>query len=77
MKIRFIEYKGDVYVVIGISYDSTNSCPEYFLSVPIDEFHPSITRSLLESSSIKIPFVEAIEITSKNQILALMVLYGG
>lgn len=77
MKIRFINYKDDIYVVIGISYDYSNSCPEFFLSVPINEYHPSITRSLLESSSIKIPFVEAIEITKKEQILALMVLYGG
>lgn len=76
MKIRFIEFKNDIYVVLGMSYDYTNENPEYFQAVPLNEFHPTIIKTILQNRSIKIPFTEAIEITSKNRIQALMVLYG-
>jgi hypothetical protein len=76
MKLRFIEYKSDIYVVIGITYDSRYLYPECFVAVPLDDVNPSIFRAILDLSTINIPFVEAKEITSKNKLISLMVLYG-
>lgn len=74
MKYRFIEYRGDLYVVIGITYDQTQSYPEVFKAVPVASSR-TLTECLLETHTITIPFEYATEITDKNTILALMVLY--
>jgi hypothetical protein len=75
MRYRFIEYKGDLYVVVGITHDQTQSYPECFTAVPVTSSR-TLTECLLERHVLTIPFSEAIEITNKNTILALMVLYG-
>ncbi len=76
MKIRFIEYHNDIYVVIGITYDSRHNYPECFVATPLKDLNPSIFRSILQLYTLNIPFVDAKEITDKNRLISLMVLYG-
>lgn len=76
MNLRFIEYRGDIYVVIGITYDCRYRNPECFTAVPIDNFNKSVFKAALSLYTLNIPFAEAIEITDKNRLLSLMVLYG-
>ena len=75
MKMTFIEYRGDIYIVVGIGHISTNIIsPEFFEVVPLVDH--SLVRSSLQLSTLYVPFSEAIEITDKNRLIALMVLYG-
>lgn len=76
MKIRFIEYQNDIYVVIGITYDSKLTYPECFVAVPLTEARKSIYKCALSLHTLNIPFVEAEEVTDKNRLISLMVLYG-
>lgn len=76
MKMRFIEYEGDIYVVIGITYDSTKAYPECFVAVPLKDAEKSPTRAMLSLYTLTIPFIEAKEICDKNRLISLMVLYG-
>lgn len=74
MKVRFIEYCGEIYIVIGISYDSNIDPPEAFHCVPLEH---SITRSMITYLHImSIPVSQAVEITDIKRIRALLVLYG-
>jgi hypothetical protein len=77
MKLRFVEYAGSVYIVVGMGYglfDSIESHVLFFDVVPINEY--KLIRSALYPMSMKVPFSEAIEITDKKRLLALKVLYG-
>jgi hypothetical protein len=77
MKYRFVEYRGDIYIVIGIGYFNdfdADSSPMFFEVIPLSDH--SLIRSSLRPYTMNIPFSEAIEITDKNRLLALMVLYG-
>lgn len=76
MKLRFIEYEHDIYVVVGFGYNQYNECPEYFVCVPLDRKHLNLFRAALQLHTLNIPLDKAMEITSKNKLLALMVLYG-
>lgn len=76
MKIRFIEYSGDVYVVVGVTYDTKFQYPECYVAAPLDDVNSSIFRAVLSTDTLNIPFAEAIEITNKNRLISLMVLYG-
>lgn len=74
MKFRFIEFEGDIYLVVGIGYDGTYDPPDIFYAVLLEH---SITRSLLfYRNSRKIPFSEATEIEDKNKIELIRVLFG-
>lgn len=76
MKIRFIEYQNDIYIVLGITYDSRFTYPDCFVVVPLDKHNPSIFKTIFDSHTLLVPFIEAKEITDKNRIISLMVLYG-
>lgn len=76
MKMRFIEYEDDIYVVIGITYDASRAYPECFVAVPLKDAERSATRAMLSLHTLTIPFVEAKEISDKNRLISLMVLYG-
>jgi hypothetical protein len=75
MKLTFIEYKGNIYIVVGIGYCSGNpKSPEFFEVVPLVDHN--LIKSSFGLSTLHVPFSEAIEITDKNRLIALMVLYG-
>ena len=76
MKFRFIEYQGDLYVVLGITYDKMQECPDCFVAAPVDKKNSTLFKAALELYTINIPFSQAIEITNKNRLKAIMVLYG-
>lgn len=74
MKIRLIKFQDIIYVVIGIGYESKFDPPETYYAVPLKE---SIYRDLILTNIVeKIPISQAIEITDKNKIKALLVLFG-
>jgi len=74
MKFRFIEYERDIYIVIGMGYDHSNICPEYFICVPLTK--RGLFKASLQVQTIKIALDDAIEITSKSKLSILKVLYG-
>lgn len=74
MRYRFIEYEGNIYVVVGIGYGPDGIDPYYFMGSLLNR--SGIISASLEPHTIAIPFDEAIEITSKIRLLALRILYG-
>lgn len=76
MKFRFIEYQGDLYLVVGITYDNTKEYPDCFVITPIDKTTTKLTRTALIGNTLTIPIAYVKEITDKNKLLTLMVLYG-
>lgn len=73
MKFRFITYLNEIYLVVGIGFDDAHQCQEYFEVIPLQ---PNLFKAVLYDSTLKIPFSQAIEITDKNTLLNLLVLYG-
>lgn len=73
MKFRFIKYLTDIYLVVGMGYDSRNECPEFFEAIPLET---NLFRAVIHQHVVRIPFSQAIEITDKNTLMNLLVLYG-
>jgi len=74
VKIRLIKFRDVLYIVIGIGYESKFDPPETYYAVPLKE---SIYRDLILANIVeKIPVSQAIEITDKNKVKALLVLFG-
>lgn len=74
MKIRLVKFQGTIFIVIGIGYESKFDPPETYYAVPLKE---SLYRDLIMTHLVtKIPVSQAIEITDKNKIKALLVLFG-
>ena len=76
MKLRFIEYDDSIYVVIGLTYDATKICPDCFVAIPLDKTNKNIFSTLIIGNTINIPIAYANEITDKNKLLMILVLYG-
>jgi len=76
MKFRFVEYEQDIYLVVGIGYNQDNRCPDYFVCVILDRNNSSLFKAIIHPHTINIPFDKAIEITDKNRLKLLGVLYG-
>lgn len=76
MRFRFIEYQNDIYVVVGITYDSKYLDDICFVSVPLDRNNKSLIGSMLSLHTFNIPLAKAKEITDRNRLISLMVLYG-
>lgn len=73
MKIRIIEWLGDLYLVVGFGYDSHCDPPDVLHAVPLED---TLIRSILVYKDfIKIPLSEAIEITDEKRIRAILVLF--
>lgn len=76
MDFRFVEWRGELYIVLGIGYDSRIDPPDVFTAVPFDGH--SLYRSVINMPGIvKIPFTEAIEITDEKRLRAIWILFGG
>lgn len=76
MEFRFIEWHGDIYIVLGIGYNQQIDPPDVFICVPLE--NQSIYRSVINPPGlIKIPFTEANEITEEKRIIAIWALFGG
>lgn len=76
MDFRFVEWRGELYIVLGIGYDSRIDPPDVFTAVPFDG--RSLYRSILNMPGIvKIPFTEAVEITDEKRLRAIWILFGG
>lgn len=76
MEFRFIEWRNDIYIVLGIGYDSRQDPPDVFICVPLE--NQSIYRSVINPPGlVKIPIAEAMEITEEKRIRAIWALFGG
>lgn len=76
MEFRFVEWRGELYIVLGIGYDSRIDPPDVFTAVPFDG--RGLYQSVLDAPGIvKIPFTEAIEITDEKRLRAIWILFGG
>jgi hypothetical protein len=74
VNIRFIKFQDIYFVVVGIGYESKFNPPETYYAIPVRE---SLYRDLvLAHVVVKIPMSQAIEITDKNKVKALLVLFG-
>lgn len=76
MVLKFIEFCSDYYMVVGITYNSNFDPPECFIAVPITKETKTLTSTIIVANSIEIPFQYAKEVTDKNTIRSLMVLFG-
>ena len=75
MKFRFIKYLKEFYVVVGIAYDTSQEYPDCYVVVPLDKT-VNLFRAVLQKDTINVPFVLAEEVTDKNELITLLVLYG-
>lgn len=76
MELRFIEWRGEIYIVLGIGYDRSCDPPDVFHCVPLE--NRSIIRTVITAPAlIKIPIAEAVEITEEKRLFAIWTLYGG
>ena len=74
MKLRFVEYDGGLYVVVGFTYDTAYEPAECYVAAPLKE---SIFKSsVIGMETVKIPIDWGKEISDKEQIRTIMVLYG-
>lgn len=77
MDFRFVEWRNELYIVLGIGYDTRIDPPDVFIAVPFTG-EESLFRSILNApSTVKIPFTEAIEITEEKRLRAIWILFGG
>lgn len=76
MKLRFIEFQEEVFVVVGQTYNMNFHPPECFVAVHVSLCRgKSITRELITNSSVVIPVAYSKEITDKVRLMTLMLLY--
>lgn len=74
MSFRLILWNDSYFIVTGIGYDLICDPPDVFYAVPLNG---TLARSVLTNlHPIKIPFTEAVEITDKNEISSILILYG-
>ncbi len=74
VKLTFIEWQESVFIVIGVGYDSKFHPPEVYYCILLEK--SLITDILLAKDTIVIPFSQAVEITDKNRIKAINILFG-
>lgn len=73
MNIRLVEWHSAIYIVIGIGYESFSDPPDVYHAIPLTN---SIMKDIiLNRNVISIPLSEAIEITDKNRVNAILVLF--
>lgn len=76
MHLRFIDFSGDIYVVVGHTFEKRYDPPECFVAIPLSLCkNKSITRDLIERDSVTIPIAYAEEITDKNRLITLILLF--
>lgn len=76
MDYRFVEWRGELYIVLGIGYDTRIDPPDIFTAVPFtgkDSFFKTVVEA---PGLVKIPFSEAVEITDEKRIRAIWILFG-
>lgn len=73
MKLRFIEWRGAIYIVMGIGHNSEFDPPETYYTIPLST--PMIQKIITAENLVKIPMSEAIEITDKQRIKVLYILF--
>jgi hypothetical protein len=74
MKFKFIECYGNLFIVIGIGYNSKFDPPDVVYCVPLEI---NIKQALLTNIAyLEIPLAQVVEITDKKRINAIWILYG-
>lgn len=73
VKYRLVQYADDIYLVVGQGFDGQYDPPEVFYCVKLKQ---SLLASSLSPYEIIIPYSQAIEITDKNRLSVIFLLYG-
>lgn len=78
---RYIEYQGTLYIVIGIGYQSKTPFSDrgdehYFDCIILSEHNLSRITSMLVGKTIQVYCKDAEEITDRNRVKMLELLYG-
>lgn len=72
-KYRFVEYETDIWLIVGIGYDSQTQC-EVFEIVPI-QLHINLFRANISVESLTIPMDSVMEIADPDIINSILMLY--
>ena len=85
MKLRFVQYQGEIWAIVGIGHrnipqgyrdvNNLHKSEECFELVPI-RLYASLIRAGLSIDTQLVPFNECIEIQDKDAIQMLAILYG-
>lgn len=76
MKLRFVQFQEEVFVVVGMTYNKNFDPPECFTAIHVSLCKgKSITRELITNESVVIPVAYSEEITDKARLMTLMLLY--
>ncbi len=76
MKLRFIQFQEEVFVVVGQTYNRNFHPPECFIAVHVSLCKGrTITRELITNDSVVIPVAYSEEIVDKARLMTLMLLY--
>lgn len=75
MKLRFIEYQGGTYLIIGYSYCTLYSDPECYVGLDIKDIQ-SVKSLSSEILGKNIPLAAAKEIKDPKKLRVLRILYG-
>ena len=73
-KYRFVEYETDIWMIVGIGYDSQLEC-EVFEIVPLKR-HLNIIRANISIYALRIPMGLVMEISDPTQIRTILSLYS-
>ena len=81
MKLRIIEYEGQLFVVVGITNlrDKVLNIHEHwecFEAYPLSENHSIIETILMNGPAVFIKIEDAREVTERNRLESILVLYG-
>ena len=72
-KYRFVEYKTDLWLIVGIGYNSQLQC-EIFEIVPI-QYHKNLLRANISRYSTTVPMDLVTEISDPETINTILALY--
>lgn len=76
MKLRFIQFQEEIFVVVGHTYNRNFNPPDCYIAVHVSLCKGrTITRDLITNDSVVIPCAYSDEIIDKNTITILNLLY--
>ena len=75
MKLRFVEYQGGTYLIIGYAHCTLYSDPECYVGLNVKDIrYVKNLNSMVPSRNI--PLNEAIEVQDPERLQVLRILYG-
>lgn len=73
-KYRFVEYEDDIWLIVGIGYNSEKRA-DVFEIVPLFQ-NNNINRASISVDSVQVEIDEVTEIEDKNTLESIFILYS-